>query len=470
MPNSNLKLFRRHEKQCSRAYPKEYRIYEWMTQTQKGKTSVKDCSCSIYSEGTLVNRHGSKTYLRPRSTGQRTWTAAEAVKQNWLAWGSTTRPPDRPEAPAEPGALSTVSAATRTFLSFKKAQLDTGEILPPRYAAVNSFLNLRVVPFATVTKGLQFVQELDNEDVWKEFIRSWKCLDDRKPIRPATLRWNIGMLREFLSFCVRKEWLSDNYASKEYGVVKSLVIEPKEPFTEAELSYIYGAAAEIREGTGSMVGSGEKRAKELQAFILTMRYTGLRISDVTRMEVSQLQPFNFAGYSYAIWCNPKKTRRMKKENFVHIPIPDELSHRLSELAKTPKQGKYFFLPGSGLLKTGCQEWRDRIKVAFNRAEELMQQDGIPEKSGTHFGATSQTWEKPIPHKFRHTFGATLLQGGASVRLVGQWLGDTEETVRLHYAKFCREEQQQAAEIFAAAMRNYRDRLPAVQPDRLRLVR
>lgn len=92
MPNSNLKLFRRHEKQCSRAYPKEYRIYEWMTQTQKGKTSVKDCSCSIYSEGTLVNRHGSKTYLRPRSTGQRTWTAAEAVKQNWLAWGSTTRP------------------------------------------------------------------------------------------------------------------------------------------------------------------------------------------------------------------------------------------------------------------------------------------------------------------------------------------------------------------------------------------
>ena len=61
MPNSNLKLFRRHEKQCSRAYPKEYRIYEWMTETQKGKTSVKDCSCSIYSEGTLVNRHGSKT-------------------------------------------------------------------------------------------------------------------------------------------------------------------------------------------------------------------------------------------------------------------------------------------------------------------------------------------------------------------------------------------------------------------------
>ena len=468
MAKSNLKLFRRHEKECVRNYPKEFRVYQWMTETQKGKAAVKDCSCTIYAEGTLV-KNSSKVYVRPKSTGEGEWTTADAVKQNWLTWGSTTRPADMPEPLAEPGELATIQAAAQAFLDYKKTQLETGKILKPRYDAAKSFVDLRLIPFATMTKGLQYIQDMDNEEVWKEFIRSWKCLDDpTKPILQGTLRWLIGMLREFLSFCVRKEWLSDNWASNEYGVVKTLTIEPKEPFSETELSYIYRAAEEIRDGAGCMIGSGEERAKELQAFILTLRHTGLRISDATRLEVSQLQRFNHAGYRYAISCNPKKTRRMKMENFVHIPIPDDVAERLA--ATTPKQGKYFFKAGSGLLKTATQEWRERIKVAFNRAEELMEKAGITEKNATHFGAASQTWEKPTPHKFRHTFAATLLQGGASVRLVGQWLGDTEETVRLHYAKFCREEQKQAAEIFANAMRNYQSKQPPAQPARLRLVK
>jgi len=55
MNESNLTLFRRHEKSCDSGRPKEFRIYESMVEIRKGKTAVRDCSCGIYSEGALIN-------------------------------------------------------------------------------------------------------------------------------------------------------------------------------------------------------------------------------------------------------------------------------------------------------------------------------------------------------------------------------------------------------------------------------
>lgn len=53
---------------------------------------------------------------------------------------------------------------------------------------------------------------------------------------------------------------------------------------------------------------------------------------------------------------------------------------------------------------------------------------------------------------RHTFAAKLLQSGVvSLRIIAQYLGDTETVVRKHYAKFCGEEQKMAAMQMAAAM-------------------
>jgi len=479
MPASKLKLFRRHEASCTQAYAKDDRVYQWMLEKQKGKKTTADCSCTIYTEGTLYRADGSKNYLRPKSTDQRTWSEAEAVKANWLKWGGTVPPVEvaSTTAPEEPGTLVTIQAATKAFLVVKENQRKAGKLSVNRYKNFVRDMEVRLVPFATITNRLQYIQEMDNETIWAELIKSWQNLTEpEKQLGPGTISLATSNLRGFLKFCVRKKWLSDNYASKDYDIVAYSVIKPKEPFSNLELSYIYQAAKEVRRGIGKNYHTGQQRAVELLISIQVLRYTGLRISDVVPMRTYQLQPFQSGNYTHALLCNPQKTKGSRQNNFVHIPIPSgnpnhpNLTAALLELAKNPKQGSYFFRNGEGTEETQIGAWRRRIMTAFERAEELMEADGLPKKNGTHFGVNLQVAEHPTPHKFRHTFAATLLQGGASIRLVAQYLGDTEQTVRKHYAKFCVAEQKQAAIQLGNAMDEFDAQTAETQRARLQVVK
>jgi hypothetical protein len=72
----------------------------------------------------------------------------------------------------------------------------------------------------------------------------------------------------------------------------SKVIEPKEPFSDRELEYIFKATELKTDGHGFKVKcTGQPNAWEILVFIWTLRYTGLRISDVVRLERRQLVPF-----------------------------------------------------------------------------------------------------------------------------------------------------------------------------------
>ena len=44
-------------------------------------------------------------------------------------------------------------------------------------------------------------------------------------------------------------------------------------------------------------------------------------------------------------------------------------------------------------------------------------------------------ERPTPHRFRHTFVRILLEKGVPVADVAELIGDTEEVVRKHYARW-----------------------------------
>jgi integrase len=173
--------------------------------------------------------------------------------------------------------------------------------------------------------------------------------------------------------------------------------------------------------------------------------------------------------------NPMKTKTSRADNFVHIPIPSHNLRQHPNLAKAladlpTKQNRYFFKATDGELESAIQAWRVRVTAVFQRAEELMQADGLPARNGTHFGASLKTPEHATPHTFRHTFAATMLQGGASIRLVAQYLGDTEQTVSKHYSKFCVQEQEQAATGLANAMRQYDAQTAATRKARLRVVK
>ena len=258
----------------------------------------------------------------------------------------------------------------------------------------------------------------------------------------------IGILREFMKYCRSRRYLTDNWASRDHGIVATSVVEPKEPFSNEELAYIYKATEFKTDGRGFKVKrTGQQNARELLAFMYTLRHTGLRICDVSDLRRDQLVPFDYYGYTHAIWCNPKKTKR-RAANFVHIPIPSgqfdgypNLVKVLEELPVKVVDGQEYFFRNSKNPKTNRTRWNNRVVWALDKAEELITADG--KKFGEH----------PHPHKFRHTFAARLLQGGATLRNVAAWLGDTETVVRNHYAKFCTVEQREAAANMAAAMNN-----------------
>ena len=454
----SLKLFRRHEGSCTGEYQKDFRIYEEDTRKRRGRATVADCSCTIYAEGTLY-KNSVKEYLRPKSTGTRSWEDARKVRENWIAWGGP-EPPVEHVNPADE--LVTVPAAVERFLTTKKNQPNVGN---ERLADVKRLVELRLIPFAE-SKRITFIQEMDNAQIWGDFRNSWKNLNplhNRKPkpgqdvsnnqLGTNTASKHVGTLREFLRFCISREWLSDNWAGAEHGIRAVQVIEPKEPFSDQELEYIYEATKLKTDGHGYKVKrTGQQNAWEILVFIWTLRYTGLRISDVVQLERQQLVPFNAYGYTHALWCHPMKTKDRREVNFVHIPIQaDNLPghpNLVKALQELPvKQGRYFFWGGEGKLRTNITSWRSRINDIFQLAETLMKKDGLPVKNGTHFA------EHPHPHKFRHTFAATLLNTGVvPLRIVAQYLGDTEQTVRKHYAKFCKSEQLEAAAMLAEAMK------------------
>jgi integrase len=472
MGHASLKLFRRHENTCTgdgksidrstgrlKPYPKEFRIYEHDAIKRKGRSAVIDCSCAIYAEGTL-RKNGVKAYLRPKSTGARTWEEAKKVTAKWIEWGGAEAPVPNVDAADE---LVTVPQAVHEFIQLKRNQPGVGE---ERLSDVNRVVELRLIPFAA-SRRITFIQEMDNARIWGEFRNSWRNLNplhnrkpslgedpkDDQPLGTNTASKHVGTLREFLRFCISREWLSDNWASAAHGMRTSKAIEPKEPFSDVELEYIYRATELKTDGRGFKAKrTGQQNAWEALVMIWTLRYTGLRISDAVQLERHQLVPFNAYGYTHALWCHPMKTRLRREVNFVHLPIQSDnlpghpnLVRALQELPV--KKGRYFFLGGIGKLRTNINSWRSRITDVFKLAEALMEQDGLPIKNGTHFA------EHPHPHKFRHTFAATLLQTGVvPLRIVAQYLGDTEQTVRKHYAKFCKAEQLEAAAVLAEAMR------------------
>lgn len=456
--DSTISLFRRHEAACSEAHPKDLRVYEDDSLKNTGKAQ---CRCPIYAEGTL-RKDGVSRYVRPTSTRTREWSKARKVVADWTTWGSTEPPVQVRQEPEYQ--LRSVEEAVEQYF----ATLEANGISDGRLQQLRQLLENRLIPYAA-SVPLKFIQQMDCAEAWGGFRLSWKNENPTKNRKPRpedagkvvklgrrTERRMVDDLRAFLNFCISREWLSDNWASRKHKMNVIVGVDPKEPFTDEEIDYVYRASDLVTDGKGfKRKRTGTPNGKEALAFAYVLRYTGLRISDVVLLESERLVPFNSGRYTHAIYCNPKKTANKKGGNFVHIPIPNGNfpgePNVVAALQALPlKHRHYFFLGGGPLPQSGTDEWEARVKSAtsgwreridrlFRLATKLMAEDGM---SFSHH---------PHPHRFRHTFASTLLKEGVSLRIVAQYLGDTEDMVRTHYAKFCVAEQVEAAKVLEEAM-------------------
>ena len=146
-------------------------------------------------------------------------------------------------------------------------------------------------------------------------------------------------------------------------------------------------------------------------------YTGLRISDAALFNINRLNG------------NEVFLRAKKNGGDVFAYLPDWLRDRLLDRSKT--WGPMLFLVGeSERLETVTGIWHRKLNKVFELAGK--------------FETT------PTPHRFRHTFARILLQRGVPVADVADLLGDNEDTVREHYARWVPERQARLTKILKEA--------------------
>lgn len=397
-----LNLYRRHGSHC----PGGRSLHEMTYEADEIRRSWKNCLCPIYASGTL----GGK--FKRRNTERTAWTDAKAVVAGWEAarsWDGVPEfvPPEPTASPAPPEATArvTISDAIAAFLAVRSGA--------------------RIAP-ATLRKYRTFTAQLNGFADSRGYVMLDQFTAADIDIFYATLQLGarakgkrLGTIRAFFRFCMNREWLAKNPVSSDLkpplGASRAT---NKVPFTDEELHEIIRACDRL-EPTSWSNGrfKGTWTGEDAKDFIWVLAYTGLRISDVALFNINRLRG------------NEIFLRAKKNGGDVFMWIPDWLRDRLLTRAKTCG-ARLFLLGSSDRLETVTDGWRRRINRVFELACKFE--------------------EPPTPHRFRHTFARILLQRGVPVADVADLLGDDEDTVREHYARWVPERQARLTTILKDA--------------------
>jgi integrase len=210
----------------------------------------------------------------------------------------------------------------------------------------------------------------------------------------VTARGKIGRMRAFFKFCESSRWMTSNPAS---GLkLPKEVARIKVPYSAGEIEKILWAT-EIYPNQGI---HGKSTGARLRAFILVLRYTGLRIRDAVGLRRSAVEDGK-------ILLSMSKTDRS-----VWVPVPQTVVDALKNLS-----GEYYFWSGTGNIKSSVGDWQR----ALARIATL---------SGVHCHA----------HKFRMTFAIDLLNSGVSITNVAILLGNSVRVCEKHYLPFVKSRQ------------------------------
>jgi len=248
------------------------------------------------------------------------------------------------------------------------------------------------------------------------FYASWK---DEKRSRAKKLE----RLKSFIKFCLKRKWLAEDIADDLRAPAGSSIPPNKMPFTDKELDRIYEACDAIGgpkpRGPGYRPWSGE----DVKDFVMLSIYTGLRISDVSTFNITERLKDN------DVFLRMHKTQ---KELFTWIP--DWLVNRMR--AREKIHGPLIFRAGEAMnMRAVSERWRDNVGKVFKLAGPFE--------------------ERPTPHRFRHTFVRILLEKGVLVADVAELVGDSEDVVRRHYARWVPERQARLTKILQEAFEDKR---------------
>lgn len=244
-----LTLWRRHVKACQHR--------------KKGRLYTK-CDCPIWCDGEVDGQRVRK------SMDTHDW--ARAVRK--LA---AIEDPNYGLRPcAQPGCSELVEGGrcerhirevSRAIGAYHDAHQDVGE-----GTRRNRRRLLRVFQDFAVLHGLQHVHQIE-----LEHLTSFRGV---RKISPRTWTKELEILRHFFRFCLDNEWAYRNWAAK-VPMPKNLKPAEREPYTPNEVTKIIAACDGI--------GRGPYERLRARAAVLLLRYTALRISNVSLLERNRVR-------------------------------------------------------------------------------------------------------------------------------------------------------------------------------------
>jgi integrase/recombinase XerD len=397
-----LNIYRRHGSHC----PGARALHDMTYETDELRRSWKKCSCPIYASGTLNGQ------FKRRNTERTAWPDAKTVVAEWetaASWSGLVKPTE-PLATATasadlPQSRLTIAAAIHSYLAIRE-----GAGIASATLRKHRTFTKQLAEFAEA-RGYMMLDQFTSRDI-DVFYGSWK-------LGPRAKGKALGTLLGFFRFCINREWLAKNPVTSDLKPpIGANRAANKVPFTDVELQRIVAACDQLEpvswsNGKRNGVWTGE----DTKDFIWVLVYTGLRISDVALFDMSRLHG------------NDLFLRAKKNGGDVFTWIPDWLRERLQHRAK--EHGARLFIVGeSNRLETVTDLWRRKINRVFELAGKFE--------------------ETPTPHRFRHTFARILLQRGVPVADVADLLGDDEDTIREHYARWVPERQARLTNILQEA--------------------
>ena len=334
-----LTIYRRHYQPC----PYQTRRY-------------RNCKCPIWVQGTLRGE------VIKKALDLRSWQAASDLVRGWEASGEIGVV--RPEVPS-------ISDAVEKFLAYQKTRNLSSETIRKH----ENLLGRRLLDWCSST-GRQHLKQL-SVDALREFQQSWgdSAIYATK---------NLERLRAFFDFCLDAQWVQRNpvKALKRPKVRHA----PTLPFSQEEMKQILDACSRYP-------GNQDR----LRAFVLMMRYSGLRIGDTIALDKSRLRDSKVFLYT------------AKTGTPVYVPLPAVVVNALGKL-DTNGNGRYFS-SGNAKPQTARANWSRYLDTLFELADV----------EGAH------------SHRFRDTFAVELLLAGVPLETVSVLLGHSSVKItERHY--------------------------------------